>query len=145
MTKVTKNKYSYPVDKKYVTRISKDESPAHTGPLINSIDFIVPKGTPVKAASEGRVVDLKADGKIGGDFKRFEKHGNFIELYHKNGEYSEYEHLQKVIVKIGETVKRGQVIGYSGATGWLGGLEPHLHFMVGIYQNYRTLKIKWQK
>ncbi len=142
---ITKNKYAYPVDERDIVRISHDESPAHKGALKFSIDFIVPVGTPVKAALEGRVVDLKSDGKLGGNSKKFEKDGNFVEIYHVNGEYSEYEHLSKVTVKPGDMVRKGQQIGYSGATGWLGGLGPHLHFMVGVYKDYHTLRIRWLK
>ena len=142
---VTKNKYAYPVNWKKITRISYDESPAHKGKLRFAVDFIAPVGTPVKAAATGRVVDVKTGGKKGGNARRFEKEGNFIEIYHESEEYSEYEHLSRVIVKPGDLVKNGQTIGYSGATGWLGGLGPHLHFMVGTYQDYHTLKIRWSK
>ncbi len=142
----TKGKYDYPVDKEYITRISYCESPKHTGSLRFSVDFIVPVGTPVKAASGGRVVDTKADSKLGGNKLRLEKYGNFVEIYHPEcDEYSEYEHLSKTVVKPGDTVKRGQLIGYSGATGYLGGLGPHLHFMVGVYKDYHTLKIIWRR
>ena len=45
-------------------------------------------------------------------------------------------------------VKKRQIMGYSGDTGWLGGLGPHLHFMVGVYprgqESYRTLEIRWE-
>jgi murein DD-endopeptidase MepM/ murein hydrolase activator NlpD len=117
----TKNKYKYPVDVIGKIRISYDESPAHVGNLKYSVDFICEKGTPVKAVADGIVVDLKSDSDIGGEKKEFEPMGNFIELEHNDGEYSEYEHLRKdgVLVEIGDKVKLGQVIGYSGATGWI--------------------------
>ena len=140
---ITKNRYAHPVAPADIVRISTRESPAHRGRLRFSVDFIVPQGTRVLAAADGRVVDVKADSKKGGDDKKFEKDGNFIEIYHRNFEYSEYEHLSKVVVKPGEQVSTGQLIGYSGATGWLGGLGPHLHFMVGVYEDYHTLRIRW--
>ena len=82
--------------------------------------------------------------------KELESLGNFIEVKHAHNEYSEYEHLKKdsVPVKIGDTVRQGQFIGLSGATGWLAHLGPHLHFMVGKYgktnEEYETLKIVWE-
>lgn len=144
----TKNKYKYPVNISEKTRISSDESPAHIKNLKHSVDFIVEEGTPVKAVMDGIVVDLKSDSNIGGAGKEFEPLGNFIEIEHDNNEYSEYEHLRKdgVLVKAGDRVKKGQLIGYSGATGWLARLGPHLHFMVGKYgegDGYETLEIVW--
>lgn len=146
----TLNIYSYPIDLTPEVRITYDESPAHVGALKNSVDFIVLEGTPIKASLDGVIVDLKSDSDIGGTDKNFEEYGNFIEIEHENGEYSEYEHLKKdgVLVKIGEKVKQGQIIGYSGNTGWMAHLGPHLHFMVGKYgqtdEDYETLEIQWK-
>lgn len=145
----TKNKYIYPVKMNHKIRMSYDESPAHVDSLKNSVDFIVEEGTPVMATADGVVVDLKSNSDVGGENEQFEPWGNFIEIQHNHDEYSEYEHLRKngVLVKIGDRVKRGQVIGHSGATGWLAHLGPHLHFMVGKYgvdnDDYETLEIVW--
>ena len=80
------------------------------------------------------------------------KYGNYIEIKHKNGEYSTYEHIKQncSLVRIGDKVKAGQVIGYSGATGWLASLGSHLHFEVHKYfgegkEDYESLKICWVK
>lgn len=146
----TKNEYTYPVKITEKVRVTYDESPAHVDNLKNSVDFIVPEGTPIVSALEGIVIDLKSDSNIGGPDKSFEDQGNFIEIEHANDEYSEYEHLKQngVLVKIGDRVKRGQLIGYSGNTGWMAQLGPHLHFMVGQYgktvNDYETLEIKWK-
>lgn len=143
----TENTYNYPIDETNIIRLSHKESPAHVGSLANSVDFIVKENTPVKAAADGVVVEVKSDSNVGGFDRSFESEGNFIEIKHVYGEYSEYEHLRKggALVKIGDSVTQGQVIGYSGATGWIANLGPHLHFMVGVYEGetYRTLKISW--
>lgn len=145
----TKNTYIYPVDKSTIIEMTYDKSPAHVDALINSVDFIVAENTAIKAAADGIVIEVKIDSNIGGETKDFEKDGNYIEIQHANGEYSEYEHLKKdgAIVQVGDKVKQGQVIGYSGNTGWMADLGPHLHFMVGVYgktiSDYQTLKIKW--
>ena len=145
----TRNKYDYPVDISGGIEMSYDKSPAHVGNLKNSVDFICKEGTKVRAAGDGVVVDIKSDSDIGGSGREFELFGNFIEIKHGNDECSEYEHLKKngLLVKIGDQVKRGQIIGYSGATGWLAHLGPHLHFMVGKYgkdnDDYETLEIVW--
>jgi murein DD-endopeptidase MepM/ murein hydrolase activator NlpD len=148
----TKNVYGLPAARDAIKEANRSRSPAHTGPLEKSVDFILkrPTGTPVVAAGDGIIVDLKDGSDTGGDDKKFEQYGNFVEIEHVNGEYSEYEHLQKGIpVKIGQRVKKGQVIAYSGATGWLAGLGPHLHFMVGRYgktiDDYETLEPRFEE
>lgn len=147
----TNNQYIYPLEISDRIRITYDESPAHVGNLKNSVDFICEEGVEVKAAADGVVVDLKSDSERGGEGRELENWGNFIEIEHRHDEYSEYEHLKKdgVLVKIGDKVKKGQVIGYTGATGWLAHLGPHLHFMVGKYgktdQDYETLEILWEQ
>ncbi len=150
MANRTKNKYAYPIDIFDEVKISYEESPAHVGNLKNSIDFICAEGFEIRAAGDGTVVDLKSNSKIGGEDRQLEELGNFIEIQHDHGEYSEYEHLKKngTLVKIGDKVKKGQIIGYTGATGWLAHLGPHLHFMVGkngkTNEDYETLEIVWE-
>jgi len=145
----TKHKYHYPVQK---ARITSDESPAHTGRLKYAVDFIIPEGTPIKAAFDGIVVDIKQNSDIGGYDNSFDKLGNYIEIKHPDDEYSIYEHIRKdgSLVKVGDKVKTGQVIGYSGNTGWMAHLGPHLHFDIPKYhppfgaEDYKTLEIRWQ-
>lgn len=145
----TKNTFCRPVGNVQV----RHDSPAHTGRLRYAVDFIVPEGTMVSAACDGIVADVKQDSDIGGPEERFDAFGNYIEIEHTNGEYSIYEHLRKngALVRVGDPVKTGQVIGYSGATGWLAHLGAHLHFDVHVYHepfgpdDYETLKIRWQE
>lgn len=141
----TKIKYLPPIDKSRVKRISKIESITHKI-YKHSIDFMVPIGTPVRAAASGIVVDEKDNSNQGGVNRKYEKFENFVEIRHGD-EYSYYGHLKKkgVLVKIGDKVEVGQLIGYSGATGWMANIkEPHLHFMVGRY-SYNNLEIKFKK
>ncbi len=94
---------------------------------------------------------IVSDNTIGEIDESFDKFANYIEIEHRYGEYSEYEHLRMngVVVKVGDEVKAGQLIGYGGATGWLADLGPHLHFMVGKYgrtiADYQTLEIIWTR
>ncbi|MBI2632113.1 M23 family metallopeptidase [Candidatus Pacearchaeota archaeon] len=148
----SKNVYRFPIVMNRDTKITYDASPAHKGRLKNAVDFIVPEGTCVRAAFDGKIIDVKQDSDIGGNDESFDKHGNYIEIEHSNEEYSIYEHIRKngSIVKIGDIVKEGQSIGFSGNTGWMGGLGPHLHFDVHIYfgegpEDYETIKIMWEK
>ncbi|MEV8090547.1 M23 family metallopeptidase [Streptomyces nigra] len=92
-------------------------------------DFAVPSGTQVVAAHGGTVV--KAGGNGAGDGPAY---GNAIVIKHGNGTYSQYAHLSRVEVKIGQVVKTGQEIAKSGNTGNSSG--PHLHFEIRKTANY---------
>jgi len=124
-----KNKYYLPINKKDTLKIHSD-SPAHTGLLKYSIDFECKINTPVCASATGVVVWLREDSRVGGPDKKYWFKGNRIVIKHKNNEYSAYEHLKYkgVLVKLGENIIKGQLIGYSGNTGYSFG--PHLHFEV---------------
>ncbi|AXG78508.1 M23 family metallopeptidase [Streptomyces paludis] len=92
-------------------------------------DFAVPVGTAVHAAHNGTVVKAGPNG--GGDGPAY---GNAIVIKHANGTYSQYAHLSKIQVKIGQAVKTGQQIALSGNTGNSSG--PHLHFEIRTTPNY---------
>lgn len=148
----TKNIYQYPVTLSREIRISYDESPAHVESLKHAVDFVMKEGTQILAACDGVVVDVKQDETIGGPDPNLYFLGNFIEIKHDHGEFSIYEHIKKdgSLVKKGEKVKVGQIIGFSGATGFLAHLGPHLHFDVHTYvgpgpEEYDSLEIRWKK
>ncbi|WP_351231779.1 M23 family metallopeptidase [Streptomyces sp. NPDC002133] len=92
-------------------------------------DFAVPVGTPVKAAGGGVVVKAGPNG--GGDGPAY---GNAIVIKHANGKYSQYAHLSKINVGVGQSVNAGKVIALSGNTGNSSG--PHLHFEIRTTPNY---------
>lgn len=88
----------------------------------NGVDLTAPIGTPVYATRSGKV-----------SFVGYQKGGagNYVNITHDNGFLSTYMHLDSYIVKAGEYVTIGQLIGYCGNTG--GSTGPHLHF--GIKKN----------
>ncbi|KPI13011.1 Peptidase M23 [Actinobacteria bacterium OV450] len=92
-------------------------------------DFACPVGTPVKAASAGTVVKAGPGG--GGDGPAY---GNAIVIKHANNTYSQYAHLSKIQVRIGQKVAKGTQIALSGNTGNSSG--PHLHFEIRTTPNY---------
>ena len=93
-------------------------------------DFKVSTGSKIFAAREGIVVKTKEDSKIGGIGKRFYSKGNHIIIMHDDSTCAAYWHLKYkgVNVAVGDTVQLGQLIGYSGNTGY--SAFPHLHFEV---------------
>ena len=110
-----------PVD---FARISSKFSMGRKHPILNKIrahkgvDYAAPRGTPIKAAGDGKVL---LAGRRGG-------YGNTVIIQHGNTYTTLYGHMQGFAkgVKTGGTVKQGQVIGYIGTTGLSTG--PHLHY-----------------
>ena len=86
----------------------------------NGVDIDAKQGDAVWAAKEGRTL-------FSGTMTGF---GNVIVLDHGNGVSSLYAHLSKILVNTNDTVKKGEVIGLVGSTGWATG--PHLHFEVHV-------------
>jgi murein DD-endopeptidase MepM/ murein hydrolase activator NlpD len=83
------------------------------------MDFSAPKGTEVYATGDGKVEKVKRT-------KR--GYGNQVRINHSYGYKTFYAHLDKYIVKKGQVVKRGDLIGYVGSTGT--STAPHLHYEV---------------
>lgn len=85
------------------------------------LDISADKGTPIVATADGKV-EIAAPS---GDY------GNLVVVNHGHGLVTRYGHLSKFAVWQGRTVKRGDVLGYVGATGRATG--PHLHYEVLAY------------
>jgi len=93
----------------------------HTG-----LDLGVHLGTPVYAAAPGVAHVYRSDG----------GYGNHVLVAHGNGWFTLYAHLDQIVVREGEVVRRGDPVGRSGSTGFSTG--PHLHFEIrygGQYQD----------
>lgn len=82
------------------------------------IDIKAKKGKKVMAAAEGHIVAAAWSN----------SYGNFIKIQHRNNFLTIYAHLSKILVKKGQTVRKGQVIGKVGSTGISTG--NHLHFEI---------------
>jgi murein DD-endopeptidase MepM/ murein hydrolase activator NlpD len=95
-----------------------------------AVDFALPDGTPVYAAREGVVVNVRHDSFRGGAQTAMLDQANLIMILHEDGTIGAYGHLQwdSIRVRIGQHVKRGEYIANSGNTGFTTG--PHLHFAV---------------
>ena len=85
----------------------------------DGINLAVPEGTPIKAADDGVVAYA------GNELKGY---GNLVLIRHSNGFVSAYAHASELMVKRGDSIKRGQVIAHAGQTGSV--TSPQLHFEI---------------
>lgn len=105
---------------------------SHKGLSAYAIDFSVPIGTPIYAAREGEVVGVDVSNNRGGASPAYRPYMNYVTIKHSDGTLGNYYHLKQggSAVRIGERVKKGQLIAYSGNTGYT--TAPHLHFSVSM-------------
>ena len=126
-----------PVD---FTRVSSNFNPNRLHPILKTrrphkgVDYAAPKGTPVKAAGDGRVIFR---GRNGG-------YGNCIIIQHGGNVTTLYGHLSGFAksARKGARVSQGQVVGFVGATGLA--TAPHLHYeyrLNGVHRNPRTVPL----
>jgi murein DD-endopeptidase MepM/ murein hydrolase activator NlpD len=107
--------FRWPVRGKVITSYgAKTNGKANDG-----INLAVPEGTPVKAAEDGVVAYS------GNELKGY---GNLVLIRHTNGYVTAYAHASELLVKRGDTIKRGQIIAKSGQSGEVG--SPQLHFEI---------------
>ena len=125
--------YSLPFEKnKKVFLIQAyDSKMSHKGEF--ALDFKIKKKTKICAARDGVVIGSREDSEKGGLKPENLSDGNYISIQHSDGSVAHYWHLIKdgVLIKVGDTISKGQIIGFSGNTGY--SAFPHLHFEVVGY------------
>ena len=125
-----------PVD---FTRISSNFNPRRRHPILNTIrahrgvDYAAPRGTPIKAAGDGKVIFRGVKG----------GYGNTVILQHGGNITTLYAHMSRFAgAGIGTRVRQGQTIGYVGSTGLA--TANHLHYeyrLNGAHRNPRTVEL----
>jgi murein DD-endopeptidase MepM/ murein hydrolase activator NlpD len=109
----------WPVSGSLVSFFGKRTDPfSGEGAIHTGLDISVPSGTPVRAAADGIITQAGP----------FAGYGRIIMVNHGGGCSTYYAHLSRFEVLPGQSVRRGDVIGYSGATGRA--TSPHLHYEV---------------
>jgi len=120
----------FPIESPYITQCYGQTPSAqklYKTKTHNGIDFGTPVGTPVLAAESGKIARVGNNDRGSSRWSRYQ-YGKYIVIEHDNNLASLYGHLSSQIVKSGDRVEKGQIIGYSGNTGYSFG--PHLHFSV---------------
>ena len=100
-------------------------SGAYNGKGHNGIDIGVPTGTPIEASLSGTVMGTGNTDAAPGCYS----FGKWVAVKHANGLATVYAHLSSISVSAGQSVSTGDLLGYSGMTGYATG--PHLHY--GVY------------
>jgi len=101
---------------------------SHVGNDTWAWDFRMPEGTPVVAALEGVVRLARGDSDEGGCDPAMARKANYVVIESPGNIETQYLHFTSVSVVPGQHVHRGELLGYSGKTGWACG--AHLHFKV---------------
>jgi murein DD-endopeptidase MepM/ murein hydrolase activator NlpD len=115
------------------SKYGRRRDPINSRPAFHKgVDIRGRMGTDVKATADGKVYELGNDKGV----------GRFVVLDHKNGFRTSFGHLKKILIKRGQEVTRGQVIGLIGNSGRSTG--PHVHYEV-IYKKKLVNPIKYMK
>jgi murein DD-endopeptidase MepM/ murein hydrolase activator NlpD len=124
--------YGLPFSKGSTVRVSQgyNGDTSHKGLSAYAIDFPLPIGTPIYAARDGIIVGVEVSNTFGGPSPEYRPYANYVVVEHDDGTMGNYYHLKQggTAVKIGDKVTKGQLIAYSGNTGYT--TAPHLHFSV---------------
>lgn len=126
-----------PVD---FTRVSSNFNPRRRHPILNTIrahrgvDYSAPRGTPIKAAGDGKVIHRGVKN----------GYGKTVILQHGGNITTLYAHMSNYVAKVGvgTRVRQGQTIGFVGATGLA--TANHLHYeyrLNGVHRNPRTVSL----
>lgn len=109
-----------------------------------AVDLVVPEGTPVLAARGGVVMQATGGFRDGGTDRSLAERANLVRVLHDDGSMALYAHLREggVVVRTGDRVTLGQVLGYAGSTGYSSG--PHLHFAVQVNGGMRLVSVPFR-
>lgn len=128
---------SWPLDSIFVTQQfgkTADSGRLYASGTHNGVDFRAPIGTPVKAAAEGVITATGNTDEQSGCYS----YGRWVLVEHPNGLSTLYAHLSLTKVVPGQNVARGELIAYSGNTGYSTG--PHLHLTAFATEGVRVQK-----
>jgi murein DD-endopeptidase MepM/ murein hydrolase activator NlpD len=109
-----------------------------------AVDIAMPVGTPVLAARGGMVLEVENDFYESGMTQSNRSRANNIRILHDDGSIAVYAHLQLEAAQVypGISVATGQLIGYSGNTGFSSG--PHLHFAVQVNRDMQIVSVPFK-
>lgn len=109
-----------------------------------AVDIPMPDGTPIVAVKAGVVSEVERDFSRSGWSEEYADEANYVRVLHDDGTMSVYAHLapDRVDVVPGQNVRPGQLLGYSGGTGFSTG--PHLHFVLQANQGRELVSVPFR-
>ncbi len=109
-----------------------------------AVDIKMPEGTPIYAARSGMVLEVQNDYFKSGPLQAYADQANSVRILHDDGSMAVYAHLEleKAQVAAGERVNAGDLIAYSGNTGFTTG--PHLHFAIQVNRGMELVSVPFQ-
>lgn len=114
--------------------------------MYNALDFTMPEGSEITAMRDGIVIRVVKKHSRGCKMANCKKYNNYLLVYHEDGTIAEYVHFRKNGTELnpGDRVEKGQVIAYSGDTGFSSG--PHLHVSIFLQriENRESIKTKFR-
>ncbi len=132
----------WPLDNVYVTQpfgSTVDSKRLYTSGTHNGVDFRASRGTPIKAALGGIVQGTGNTDAQPGCYS----YGKWVLIQHPNGLSTLYGHMDLIKVTSGQQVSTGEIIGYSGQTGYATG--PHLHLTLFASEGVTVQKYSFSK
>ncbi len=140
--------YQLPIDKKTAPRIAQAFNGRYTHTDEQNrfaVDFSMPVGTPILAARSGIVMQTTGTfDRAGTQKEKYATRANIVRILHEDGTMAVYAHLKQkgIMVREGQRVTVGQLIGYSGNTGFSSG--PHLHFCLQYNKGMKLVSIPFR-
>ncbi|MBI4023140.1 peptidoglycan DD-metalloendopeptidase family protein [Candidatus Berkelbacteria bacterium] len=119
----------WPTDYTYISTYFGGSTPFQPNGGHGGLDLVNSAGTPLYATGDGTITAVE-EMRYNGQYYAY---GKYVVIGHNARFSSLYAHLQSILVIPGDEVKRGDVIGYMGSTGWSTG--PHLHYEIWEYSS----------
>lgn len=134
----------FPTNKSYSILQGYDGEFSHQNK--NALDFDMAIGSEILAIRDGVIIKVVDNNNRSCPTSSCSRFNNYIVIYHADGSFAEYAHIKYkgATVSKGQKIKKGDIIAYSGNTGWSSG--PHLHlevFMQNIHAR-KTLPVKFR-
>lgn len=138
--------YDLPFSKSYSFKVHQGYNGDFSHQDQNALDFTMPVGTEIKAVRDGVVIKVVDENSKNCGEESCKKYNNLIIVNHSDGTFAEYTHIRKggSIVNVGETIKKGNTIAYSGNVGWSTGPHLHLEIYLQKMENRETLETKFK-
>ncbi|CAM1347443.1 M23 family metallopeptidase [Tenacibaculum halocynthiae] len=138
--------YDLPFNKFSRFRIDQGYNGRFSHKNIYALDFSMPIGTEIRAIRDGVVVKVEEKYSKRCMQEHCKKFSNFIIIYHSDGTFASYAHIKKngAIVKSGDRISKGELIGYSGDVGYATGAHLHLSVYLEVMGKQETIKTKFR-